>query len=102
MVAEAGAARLRTAAAAWNPASWFLTVVPKGRLSSPGLLPLDWPNPPTYVQSDESAAEIKELLVERPVGTSMRVFDDLYNYKTGIYEPSATANKEGLHAAGLP
>ncbi len=56
-----------------------------------------WWDPPEYVMSKEAMDEIKTYLQDRPVGTSMRVYDDFYAYNGGIYEPTTT-NGGGMHA----
>jgi len=42
--------------------------------------------------------EIKTWLLDRPVGTSMRAYDDLSVYKGGIYQPINLTQGSGLHA----
>ncbi|MBI5544324.1 MAG: hypothetical protein HY901_10570 [Deltaproteobacteria bacterium] len=55
-------------------------------------------NPPPYMPSQEVMDEIKTYLQERPVGTSMRAYDDLSAYTSGIYEPINTTQGSALHA----
>ena len=58
-------------------------------------------DPPPFTLSSRAMAEIKTLLQERPVGVSLRTYDDLRYYRSGVYEPSATARLSGMHAVAL-
>jgi hypothetical protein len=57
-----------------------------------------WGDPAPYIMDQPTMDIIKGLLVERPVGTSMRAYDDLDYYNGGVYEPANTTQGSGLHA----
>jgi hypothetical protein len=54
-------------------------------------------DPPTFTMDAATMLEVKTWLQDRPVGCSMRAFDDLYDYSSGVYEPSANPGSSGLH-----
>jgi hypothetical protein len=54
-------------------------------------------DPPTFTLDAATMLEVKTRLQDRPVGCSMRAFDDLYDYSSGVYEPSASPGASGLH-----
>lgn len=56
-----------------------------------------WWDPPEYIMSQEAMDEIKAYLLDRPVGCSMRVYDDFYAYTGGVYEPTSDTGG-GMHA----
>ncbi|MGI5863069.1 MAG: C1 family peptidase, partial [Myxococcales bacterium] len=58
-------------------------------------------DPPPFTLSSRAMTEIKTLLQQRPIGVSMRTYDDFRYYRSGIYEPSATARISGMHAVAL-
>ncbi len=68
-----------------------LTTTPPG-------MPWTWMDPDPFVPDQDVIDELKTLLQDRPVGTSMRAYDDLSWYTGGIYEPVNLTQGSGLHA----
>ncbi|HEY3445083.1 MAG TPA: C1 family peptidase [Myxococcales bacterium] len=66
--------------------------------TTPPGMPWTWLDPDPFVPDQTVIDEIKSLLQERPVGTSMRAYDDLSYYDKGVYEPINTTQGSGLHA----
>jgi hypothetical protein len=58
-------------------------------------------DPPEFTMDAATMLEVKTWLQDRPVGCSMRAFDDLYDYTSGVYEPSASPGSSGLHVVLL-
>ncbi|MGC4120964.1 MAG: C1 family peptidase [Myxococcales bacterium] len=66
--------------------------------TTPSGLPWTWTDPEPFVPDQDVVDELKALLQDRPVGTSMRAYDDLSYYTGGVYEPVNTTQGSGMHA----
>ncbi len=58
---------------------------------------VDWHS--TILPPDVS--ELKDMLLAGPVATSMRVYDDLYDYSSGVYSRTDGATYQGWHMVEL-